>query len=199
MTAQDELRALSEEIAAAEHDPFEPRCVARAFASGPATPAFTMRRWIDLSAIRSPLLLGMIPADLVDLAAAAEVFGLAAEVLAPDEQRILAETLRDAISAAFAMALPMRPRDAEQDARHGGFGSWLPIYAFLVFQGGKSRAEALAWPVVEVFAAIAAHRYNQGWEVGGTTYALRNLDDMSGFGSSNEEEKTDITTVEDAK
>lgn len=175
---QEELLALSEEITAAEHDPFEPRCVARAFAAVDAMPAFTMRRWIDLSAIRSPLLLGEIPAILDDLSAAAEIFGLDAEVLAADKQRILAETLRDEISAAFAMALPMRPRDAEPDTRQGGFGNWLPIYSFLVFQGGKSRAEALAWPVGEVFAAIAAHRYNQGWEVGGTTYALRNLEDQ---------------------
>jgi hypothetical protein len=88
---------------------------------------------------------------------------------------LIERTLRAAVTEAFAMALPMRLPDSPQGGVDDGFGAWLPIFAALVTQCGLTPQAALALRVDRAFALLAAHRRNQGWEVAGTPYALREV------------------------
>ena len=174
------LQALSQEAEAALHSLWEPRCLARAFATPPAgAVAFTMQAWIDLEAIRSPLLHGALP-GLEELAATATCFGLPVDELSGADAVLVALALRRAVAAGFALALPMQHPDPEQrapDAEPDGFGAWLPLFACLVVQCGLAPRDARALPVGEAYALTAALRRNAGWEATGTLYALRDVAD----------------------
>ncbi len=165
---------MSEDLAAAAQGPFEPRCVARAFAQHPRrTFIFTMQVWINLDFIRSPLLLGNSLTTLEEIEAALLAFGYATpEDTTPKDALYLVEGMSEAIHEAFAMTIRMRPAEAAT-ARDYGFGAWLPLLACLISEMGMSRAEALACPAGQAFALIAAMRCNQGWNETGTPYALR--------------------------
>jgi hypothetical protein len=176
-----DLRELGQEVAGAMQSPWEPACVAKAFASqdsrfsiaGNSRLVLTMQVWMDLSAIHSPILLGELPGTGEELEGAAEAFGASAQDLSPAEAMDLACAMRRCVGEAFAMQLPMKRPGAVDDGQEGGFGEWLPIYACLVTEIGIPRGEARAMDVREVFALIAAMRWNQGWSVAGEPYALR--------------------------
>ena len=63
-----------------------------------------------------------------------------------------------------------------------GFGAWAPIWACLVTQCGLDPERALAMRVDRAQVLIATHRRNQGWQVAGTPYALRDLEQEAGRG-----------------
>lgn len=177
MTEAEEqaLHELGSEVAAALHSPWEPRCVARAFASG-APLALTMQQWIDLDHARSPLLQDALPATAEELTVAAEIFALDVAEFSPQEAADVAELMLRAVRAAFALALPMRDPGAEKVATEDdGFGTWLPLWAALVTQCGLAPDAALALRVDRAYALLTAHRRNQGWEPAGEPYALRDL------------------------
>lgn len=173
---EQELRALGDELADARRSPWEPRCVARAF----ATPLeddciLTMQGWIDLEAIRSPILNGEPFADPMQITHAGLAFGLCIdERLTEEEALVLIENMREAINEAFAMSLPMKPRNPDGTADRDGFGNWLPTFAFLVSECGMAPRIALAMPVRQVLPLLSATRRNQGWVEAGEPYAMRN-------------------------
>jgi len=181
MTAEEEqnLRALGADLAGAEQSPWQPRVVCRAFARVPGALVLTMQGWIDLEAARSPLLEGSLPdADDADgqLTRAVDAFGLGPLVAEPGERDLLVVAMLDAVFAAFETRLAMRaPGPESSPLAPGGFGAWLPVLACLIAQLGMSRPDALATPVAQAFALIAAHRHNQGWHVTEATYAQRDI------------------------
>jgi hypothetical protein len=178
MTLEEEndLRALGDEMAGALQSPWEPWCVARAFATpAPGTIALTMQGWIDLEAIRSPLLRLELPDHPQELEAAAHTFKMSIAALSPTDAMALALIMRRAVAAAFALALPMHPPGSSEGRARDGFGAWLPLFAFLVAECGLDLAGALAARVDHAFALLAACRRNQGWEGGGLSYAERDV------------------------
>lgn len=172
---QADLQRFSTEIAGAMNSPWEPLCLTRAFASpGEGDAVFTMQAWIDLERLRSPLLHGALPATVDEFAASAAVFGC--EVAALDAQELfdLGNALRGAIAEGFGMNLPMTPPRGGEAAAEG-FGDFLPLLEALIGECGLSRTEALASPVGQGFALLAARRRREGWSVAGPVYALREV------------------------
>ena len=174
---EQELREECNALAQAEQSPWEPRCVARAFMSpAPGALVLTMQRWIDLEAVKSPLLLGRLPDgdDLVaQMSAAVHAFDLGAMEVTPAELLELAEAMLDAVREAFAMNIKMRAPGASGLGAASGFGLALPILACLLSELHLSRLDALATPVCQAFGLIAGHRSNQGWTALDATYAQR--------------------------
>ena len=184
MTDSDEedLRSLGRDLAAAQQSPWEPACIAHAFATPrPFAVCFTMQTWIDLAVFHSPLLLGKGCESLAEYEAAAGVFGLSLDGLEAAAVADVVTAVRREIEEAFAMGLPMRHPGASGLSTHtdDGFGAWLPVWAFLVVQCHLSIAEARALPVGQAYALMAAARRNQGWEVAGPTYAWRDLEESA--------------------
>lgn len=178
MTATEEqnLRAFQQEIAEAEQSPWQPACIAAAFARTNGL-RFTMQGWIDLELARSPLLEGRLPETVGDFNAALRAFDLGEQELTLEETTEVGLAALDAIADGFAMRLGMEcPGPRESTRPPGWFGSWLPLLACLVGQIGMSREEALACPVGQAFALLAAHRYNHGWDVAGEPYGLRGIE-----------------------
>jgi len=181
MTEAEEqgLRELGNDLAAALQSEWEPRCISRTFRTpAPDALVLTMQGAIDLEDARSPLLQGRLPETVEQLRAAFDAFGrleLDPTALFPDAALHLALLMRDAVVESFAMALPMRELGAASATSDDGFGRWLPLLACLVTQCGLSMEEALALPVGRAFALVAAMRRNDGWEVAGTSYALREV------------------------
>lgn len=175
MTPAEEqhLRAWSAELAGAEQSPWEPRCVARAFASAPGALVLTMQGWIDLDAARSPLLSGGLPETVEDLTAAVDAFGLQPFEADPELALAFAQDALDAVNRAFEAQIRMRAAGATGSTLSGGFGDWLPILSCLIAQLGMTRLDALSTPVAQAFAIIAGHRHNQGGIVADATYAQR--------------------------
>jgi hypothetical protein len=176
----DELVKISEEAAEVLRSPWEPRCVARAFASHqPGTFTMTMQVWIDLAAIRSPLLQEAAPESLEEFRDALEAFGVVEKEgceLTPEEAAVMTDEMLTAVRDAFSMGLKMQPPNGTvADEEPDGFGDWLIVWAALKTQCGCTRAEALAFPVGQAFALIAAARRNEGWKVTGEPYALRDM------------------------
>ena len=137
-----------------------------------------MQAWIELDAERSPLLIGELPETEQQLAAALAAFGHAGPVeLTPEEAAGLALAMREAVNAGFSTMLKMRNPQSPQGATDGsdGFGHWLPLFACLVVQCSLSADEARALPVAQVFALIAAMRYNESWECASEPYAVRDV------------------------
>ncbi len=174
MTADEEhaLRELGRELAGALETPWEPACIAHAFRAPRAGEiVLTMQRWIELEALRSPLLHGELPADADALAETARVFDLATEELEAGEMVDVAQAMRRAVAVAFAMHLPMRPENAAE--AEAGFGSWLPTFTDLVVECGMA-------PVAQAFALLAGLRRLQGWRVAGVSYAQRDVAEGGG-------------------
>lgn len=184
---QKELRELGEELAAQEDSPWQPPCIARAFAGANTRRekteerlclVLTMQGWIDLDAIRSPFLLEQIPSTADEAIDAWTVLNPGREVPAPE---VLVETILGSIRDAFSTVMKMRQSGSfgcSFDSSDSlGFGSWLPLFACLVTQCGLSPAEALAMPVAQTFALIAAMRSNEGWMPQGESYAQRGTRD----------------------
>jgi hypothetical protein len=175
-TEEQELRETSAEIAAAAQSPWQPACIARAFATPPAgTLALTMQGWIDLEHAHSPLLTGRPLETIAELDVAFAAFGLERTKSTPEEAVLIELAMRTVLAEAFSMALPMRQPDAQVGVAEDGFGSWLPIYTALITQCGLAPQIASALRVDQAFALLAAHRRNQGWEAAGTPYALREI------------------------
>ncbi len=177
MTAEEteQLQALGRDLAGATHSAWQPRCIARAFATPTAgNVAFTMQAWIDLDAIKSPLLRGELPENADQLIATALAFGLNLDELEPDEFIDVARGLLRAIQTAFAAALRMDPpQESDEDTSADGFGDWAPLLSFLICEAGLGRSGALTTPVDQAFILLATARRNQGWRVAGTPYAMR--------------------------
>ena len=178
MTEAEErgLRELSADLAGAEKSPWQPRCVCRAFASRPGALVLTMQGWIDLEAVRSPLLEGKRPQgdDLqAQLSAAVDAFGLGPLKVTMEEADELIDAMLDAIYAAFDTQIKLRQPGDAGPQQPGGCGDWLSVLSCLIAQIGMTRCESLATPVCQAFAIIASHRINQGWHVVDATYAQR--------------------------
>lgn len=172
-----ELLAASADLAGAVAGPWQPACIARAFATPlPCTRHLTMQQWIDLDALRSPFLRGEMPADVDAFLAAAEAMHLnVSEHTSPEDIADLHSVILRACAKAFATALPMRRPGATGSHDAAGFGDWLPLYACLVAEIGLDPDRALELRVDRALALIAGLRHNQGCEVAGTPYALREL------------------------
>lgn len=177
----EELKAESAELAKAAASRWEPLCVARQFARSEEPEfCFTMQGWVDLEAVRSPLLEGLLPQEDVaeHLAAALAAFGLprvAAGNMEPAAAVEMLQAMRDEIIAGFAMAVKMSPipgTPAPRKALHG-MGQWLPVYACLVTQCRLSPDEALNLRVGRAFALISGMRINEGRDPEGASYAER--------------------------
>lgn len=172
---QADLQQFNAEIAGAMNSPWEPGCLVRAFASpGVGDVVFTMQAWIDLERLRSPLLHGALPATVEEFAASAAVFGCDVEPLDAQEIFDLGHAFRRAIAEGFGMNLPMTPPRGGEAAAEG-FGAFLPLLEALIGECGLSRTEALATPVGQGFALLAARRRREGWSVAGQVYALREV------------------------
>jgi hypothetical protein len=187
MTAAEEqqLRELSAELAAQQTSPWQPRCIAAAWRSSvPSSefrvPSLTMQGWIDLDAIRSPLLVGDLP-ELEEMEATARAFGVSDfefRVECPEAAAALAVEMQAAVARAFSAALKMLPPNPEPGTQNpepadDGFGDWMPLLAFLVTEARLTPDDALALRVDRAFMLMAAIRRNQGWRVAGQAYALR--------------------------
>ena len=185
MNAQDEqdLRELQAELVTASASPWEPRCVARAFRRSEQPFVFTMQTWIDLDAARSPFLLLQLP----EAETAVEEFEVAFRAFGhfptrpdrcePEELILLGEKLIGVIREGFSMRVKLTPPEGQKsDAGiENGLGVWLPILGCLVSQVGIAPDAAMRLPVAQAFALTAAHRCNQGWNVGGETYEHRDV------------------------
>lgn len=171
-----DLRVWGEDLSQRVNALHEPRYVALAFASPlEGELRFTMQTWIDLEAVRSPLLRGENLTTREQVYFAGRAFGLEITentVTAEEAGRCL-EAMREAIEAGFAMSLKMNPPKGSELGDGQGFGNWLPIHACLVKECGLDPEAALRMNVGRAFALLAAVRHNQGWDVGGKTYALR--------------------------
>lgn len=185
-----EMQMLCDEvnlIAEVENSPWEPRCIAVAFAPSARTFVLTMQSWIALDAIQSPVLLGSAPETQGELVLAMGAFGLeATEPLTPEEAAVLAADMCEAVALGFSTVMPMRPDEGSSSTPHDGFGRWLPIFACLVVQCGLSIAEANALPVAQAHALLAAMRRNQGWREIGTPYNLRDMEGAEPAGTKDE-------------
>ncbi|GEM_PF-7055564 len=195
MTPAEEegLQSLSKDLAGAEQSPWEPRCVARAFHRGLGEHAFvfTMQTWIDLDFAKSPFLQGELPTarnespeELRRLLGEYETAFRAFEhvstpaICTADELIQFGRKMIGAIERGFAMKLKMEPPEGFEAAAttsRDGFGDFLPVLACLKSQLHFSLAEALALPVKQALALIAAHRRNQNWRPAGDTYASRDI------------------------
>lgn len=174
----ESLRAMSRDIAEAENNPFQPRCIAAAFAEVPSRFVLTMQVWINLAHSRSPLLLGRVPETIGELEDALTDFHYSGPTeLDPEEMAQAAEEMLGAVNFGFSTVLAMEPEEGKEDrsTAEDGFGSWAPILAALVTQLGLAVREALSLPVAQVYVLLASHRRNQGWRPAGTHYALRDL------------------------
>jgi hypothetical protein len=178
-TEEQQVRELADDLANATQGAGEPRCIVAAFATMPENRVvLTMQNWIDLEAIRSPLLQLRLPEHLEELEMAANVFRMTVRNLSADNAIRVACVIRQAADEAFSLAMPMRPSSSHIDNgsdTSDGFGTWLPLFAFLVAECGLTPAAAGALPVSHAFALLAAHRRNQGWECAGASYAQRDF------------------------
>jgi len=185
MTPEDEqdLRDLQSELVAAKSSPWQPRCVARSFGSATESFVLTMQAWIDLDACQSPFLLGRLPEEgeaiLLQFEAAFRAFGhpgTTPDACDGDELVLLGWKMVRAIVLAFAMSVKLEPPQGQKMEHHdNGLGEWIAILACLKSQLGFSMTEALALPVGQAFALIAAHRCNEGCIVAGETYEMRDI------------------------
>jgi hypothetical protein len=172
---QAELLSLGADVSGAMRSPWEPSCVAACFGTPRTKLRFTMQVWIDLDRARSPLLQGEELKGLEQFNAALDAFGFAPMAEATEEALILADGMLATIDAAFAMNVLMRnPRSDATEAAEG-FGTWLPLLACLVVECSMAPAVALTLDVGQAFALLAAHRRNEGWEVKGVSYAMRDI------------------------
>lgn len=171
---EQQLREMGADLATAARSPWEPRCVARAFASSrPGGLVLTMQQWIDLDSIQSPLLVHQPFESDEQLADSLAIFGKALHLLGPEEAARLTLGMEETVDEAFAMALQMRHPEAKGNARDDGFGTWLPVYGMLVAECGVDPNAALRLDVGRAFALIAVTRRNQGWDVAGIGYGQR--------------------------
>lgn len=178
------LKAMGMDLSGALHSDFEPGCVALVFSRfGDRQAGFTMQRWIDLSAVLSPLLsTGVLESD-ADLLAAADIFEMDVKDATDEDKALCALGMERMVREGFAMALKMTQPDAVEGRGDEGFGAWLPMYAFLI-RCGFSDAEARGYEVGQAFALMAATRSNEGWNVAGVKYALRDVASEMGDRSS---------------
>ena len=206
-----DLDAMSRDIAGAYASAWEPACVTHAFRTPTSKIVFTMQVWIDLDAIRSPLLEMEIPADLDDVDRAIAAFGLqlagrvgilpadagvSPAALTGEEAFIIAESMRNAVRDGFSMALKMRaPEGMQAILACQGFGNWIPVIAALVIDAHCRLAEAKAMPVGQAFALLAAIKGNRGWTVEGTPYALRDISDETEEVTSHQSVESNQTSV----
>jgi hypothetical protein len=193
----EQLRAWGRDLAAAETSLWQPRTIAQAWATPAAGKlALTMQGWIDLDAVRSPLLEDRAPESEEELAAAWCAFGLvwegwekAAAVDATDPSHIVRSML-SAVHQAFAAVLPMRPEEADAGTSGpDGFGDWLPVFTALVTRCRLSLAEARALRVDAAFTLIAGERRDHGWRPQGAPYALRDAEASSTHSSTAQPEE----------
>jgi hypothetical protein len=185
---KERRRKVRERIAELQNSPWQPRCVARMFATngrGVTDPVFTMQAWINLDAIESSLLYGKPPATYDLAVAALQVFGLSVEDLLgedvdeenPEHEKKIAEALGEAVvkmnhavRKGFAMSIEMEPPrddDVQYEEVPNEFGSYLSTWACLVTKCGLLPDCADMLEVGRARGLIAAMRGNSGWRVQG--------------------------------
>lgn len=190
---EQQLHALGNALADAEQSAWQPACVREALLAcgltvGPwHVPDLTLRRWLQLEAVRSPLLGGAWSkcADLrlMEICRALRIL-LEREVaihelmasVAPEELGKFIDSLTELVSRAFATVLPMHPPgdSVTPPAHPPGFGWVLALYCELRARG-CSRDDALDTPVAEAFALQAMSRWQQGWQITNLGYAQREV------------------------
>lgn len=172
-----QLLEMGQDLTDAQTSPWEPLCLARAFATpADGTLVLTMQRWIDLEALRSPVLQGGFPETIEDCADAAAVFDLSLDGLSADDCARVGQAIARACVNAFAMALKMEhPEGSASLKGDDGFGTWLPLWSFLVGECRMSPGDANALRVEQAYALLAGKRRNDGWIVAGTPYAMRDV------------------------
>jgi hypothetical protein len=179
------LQERNRALAAAANCVWEPETVADGFArSRGSVFTLTMQGWIDLSAMRSPILLEEEPEGGPEeigrqIDDALKAFGWPVTCVEMERDQIEACVSRmiDAVRLGFGAILPMSdPRAAGgRTSKPGGFGLFSTTLAALIGQLGMSRADALGTPVAQAFVLIAADKWNSGWEVNGISYAQRGV------------------------
>jgi hypothetical protein len=182
MTTEAEIQKLKEmgqDLAGAMQSPWEPGCVARAFADARSQIGLTMQGWINLDAARSPMLIGLPLETDEDLFAAAEAFEIDLDEMDEEDKALCSLGMERATREAFGMVLRMREPGATGTMSADGFGAWLPMMAFLLAECRMSYDVACRTFVGRAFALIAAVRRNQGWEVAGEAYAMREVAERS--------------------
>ena len=175
LTVEEEagLRELGEELQAARSSHWQPAAVAKAFGER-GKRRLTMQGWIELDWVRSPLLEGKYPGTMGEIEEVFRAFGERREGLAPEETVERIGKMKEAIEEGFAALMTMAPPDGEGgEGRDAGMGNWLPMVACLVGEMGIGPAAALALPVGQALALIAALRANQGWMPRRDTYRDR--------------------------
>lgn len=189
MTPEEEiedLKRLSEEIATANRSPWEPRVVCDAFSRDACDLfRFTMQVWIDLEAVRSPLLLGRLPDASEDpqrvLQDALRAFGLAnsGQFFSPDLAiRTMAQMLMVIEQGFRANVRMMVPGENTSSAGPDGFGDWQAIFSCLVAELGLRPQDALDLRVDAAFVLLVGHRRNNGRVAGSMTYAEMELQEQ---------------------
>jgi hypothetical protein len=181
---EQELLQFAIDLASADRSEWEPRCVAEAFArpvpdvrQGPEF-VLTLQGWIDLDAIRSPILQGRLPEAATareDLLAAMACFDRVPEVECTPENAVeIGHRMIAAVHDAFAMIVKMQPpKGSELGERDGSpFGLWLPVFCGIMEIVHDTR-KAFAMPVTQAFALLAGTKGNHGWTVDGETYRTR--------------------------
>lgn len=186
MTEDEELQGMSAALAAADNDPWSPRCVAEAFVPeslviGPwSIGPLTMRGWLCLDKARSPFVTGVFPEEVE-----ARVGALCAAISILAGVRVGVEDLRGAVSAeealkaelmvcawinnSFATALPMhRPARPGEEvppaAREHGFGWWIKVLTKLISELHQPLPSALEMPLGQAFALLAVQALLDGCE-----------------------------------
>lgn len=178
--AEKELEAMSAALAAAASSPWSPDCVAEAFLGsslviGPwSLGPFTLGGWLRLERDRSPFVTGIWPDDSAEVRVAALAGALGVlvedsgfgkrdssgimEILSPEEALQAESMVYQRINEAFRTALPMHNPDASKpkDLGDDGMGWWLKVFTKLVGELHLRPAEALALPMAQAFALVAA-------------------------------------------
>lgn len=169
-----DLQELSRELAAARQSPWQPRTVSRAFARRKGL-RFTMQTWIDLEAMRSPLLAGGVP-EAEELDATFEAWGLTFGDLSPEQALEIVTDMRALVAEGFRAALKVKPpQDMQTPSGDIGCGDWAVLLSFLV-ETGHTVAEALTVDVAQVFILLATTRLRAGWQIDdAASYALRDV------------------------
>ena len=171
-----DLQTLGSEVAGALQSAREPGCVVRAFASPlPGTIVVTMQRWMDLEAVGSPIVAGCALETDDDLHKTAAIFELNLTELDAEAVARCAIAMERAGLEMYALTLKMRQPGATGGALDDGCGTWLPLMAFLLAECHVGYAEAQQMPVTRAFGLMAAVRRNQGWDVVGEPYAMREV------------------------
>jgi hypothetical protein len=190
------LQKRTEELrGAGQFSVWEPEVIAHAFARTQHQFVLTMQGWIDLSAVKSPILIEEHCETVEEINAALAAFGwpVRATSMEPEEELACEELMIAAVRRGFAAALPMSEPGATGSPGERKFGTWITVLAALVKRLGMGLAEAMQMPVEQAYMLVAAERWNEGWETSGVPYSLRGGSSTLSSASRDGTDRTDRT------